>query len=130
MVLVDWRLCSQFNIVEERWGRVRVGVEWDSDRGRRLERERGLSDDGKAVGAIAASSPMVFFFFFLRCCCACDATIRLLFISRWKGNRAARARMLKPMMYVLGVAIDNSYLVETNKSINQSVNLRKIEMEL
>jgi hypothetical protein len=93
MVLVDWRLCSQFNIVEERWGRVRVGVERDSDRGRRLERERGLSDDGKAVGAIAASSPMVFFVFFLRCCCDCDATIRLLFISRWNGKATARPEL-------------------------------------
>jgi hypothetical protein len=59
MVLVDWRFWSQFKRAEERWGRVRVGVGWG-----RLERERGLSEDGRAIGAIAASSPMVFFSFF------------------------------------------------------------------
>jgi len=40
--------------------------------------------------------------------------------------------MLKSMMYVSGVAIDNSYLFETNKqinqSINQSINVRKMKM--
>jgi hypothetical protein len=59
MVLVDWRFWSQFRRAEERLGRVRVGVGWG-----RLERERELSDDGRAIGAIAASSPMVFFSFF------------------------------------------------------------------
>jgi hypothetical protein len=63
MVLVNWRFWSQFKIVEESWGRVRVGVGWG-----RLERERGLSDDGRTIGAIAAELPIAFLsfcFFFL-----------------------------------------------------------------
>jgi len=86
-VLVDWRLCSQSKIEEERCGRVRVGVGWD--RGRRLVRER----DGRAIGAIAASSPMVFLLLLFLCCCDCDATIRLLFISGSNGKATARSEL-------------------------------------
>jgi hypothetical protein len=87
-----------------------------------------LSDDGRGIGAIAASSPMVFFFLFSVVVIAMRQSDCCLSLDRMEKQPRGPSSNVETMMYVLGVAIDNSYLLETNKQTNQSINLRKMEL--